>query len=926
MTELPSGTVTFLFTDLEGSTRLWEQHPEAMKAALARHDEILRDAIAAHGGHVVKMTGDGVHAAFATADRAVVAAVAAQSAFVDEAWFENVSLRIRMGVHTGAADLRDGDYYGTAVNKAARLMSAANGGQILVSLATEELVRDGLRDGVSLDDLGEHRLRDLSRPERVFGVTAPGLGPADAPLRSLDAYPTNLPIQLSSFVGRDDELIAAQKALTLSRMVTLTGVGGSGKTRLSIQVAADALPQYADGAWLCELASATDADVLVQVVAASLGVSPRAGSTIEGSVLGFLQTRQLLLLLDNCEHLLEAAGRLAETLLRGCPGLRILATSREGLAIDGERVLPLRSMDLPPASTSSADEVAASDAARLFAERAESARPGFTIDAANAVQVAEVCRRLDGMPLAIELAAARVAVMGPGEIASLLDERFRLLTGGRRTAVERHQTLRATVEWSYSLLDERDRVVFERLGVFSGSFDIDAAVDVVASDDVERWDVLESVASLVAKSMIVDEEPVEGSTRYSMLETLRQYARERLDERGEIETWRRRHAQCFSARAERIGRELQGPDELAWRTLFDADLDNIRSAVLWGCAASDPKDAALALRAIAALSLEVIFTRTAGIGSWAVNAMHLVDDATAGIRTAVLAGAAWDAFNRGDYDGTVALATSALRDGVAADCPVPSWAHSALSLGLSLQGDADGAHAAIEDGVRVLDERGPRAYEYTQLVVSAVYTDMMGGNDVAARAYSRDGLEIARTLRNPSLLTTALSAYAQVWWREDPDGARAALDEAIELMRRGAGDAVFATTFSLSALMHVGSEPVQALHELRESFVYSYSVGDQISIVTSTDRAVRVLGHLDRPHLVGVLLGVLEGPHRALSSVTQQERADGHALAQAIHVALGDEEYQRAIALGTAMPVNDVYAFAVDAIDTLLRELENDDA
>ncbi len=476
MSGLPTGTVTFLFTDLEGSTRLWEEHPEPMRAALARHDEILREAVEGHRGHVVKTTGDGLHAVFATAHDAVLAGVDAQRDLSAETWALPTPLRVRMGVHTGEADLREGDYYGTAVNRAARVSAAAHGGQIVVSHATEEVARDHL-GALELVDLGEHRLRDLARPERVFQVGAVGLDTDFPPLRSLDAFPSNLPPQLTSFVGREDELMLVEKALEETRLVTLVGVGGVGKTRLATQIAAEVLPRFPDGAWLCELAAAGDPEAMIQVVAATLGVQPHPNVSLEGSILEYLRAKRLLVVLDNCEHLLETAGDLAEGVLRECPGVRILATSREGLAVLGEQVWPLRSLR-PPASES-VDDVAISTAGRLFTERAQAAAPGFGIDAANAVAVAEICRRLDGIPLAIELAAARVTAMSPTEIARLLDERFRLLTGGRRTAVERHQTLRATVDWSYSLLEPDERLVFERLGVFSGDFDGAAASAVV---------------------------------------------------------------------------------------------------------------------------------------------------------------------------------------------------------------------------------------------------------------------------------------------------------------------------------------------------------------------------------------------------------------------------------------------------------------
>jgi class 3 adenylate cyclase len=429
----PSGTVTFLFTDIEGSTRLWEQDEVAMRAAISRHDEMLRKAVADHGGVVFATMGDGIAAAFGSASAAVFAAVTAQGLLAAETWQTQTPIRVRMGIHTGAAELCDGDYLGPPVNRAARLMAIGHGGQVLCSSATAELVGDG----VGLVDLGRQRLRDLDRPMHVFQVCAHGLTAEFPRLRSLEAFPGNLPVQFSSLVGRDTDLVRVKEALGSSRLVTLTGVGGVGKTRLSVQVAAEVLPAYRDGVWLCELAAADDPASVHQVVAAALGVAVRPGIDLRARVADFLAAKDLLVVLDNCEHVLDAAADLVGVLLRGCPGVRVLATSREALALGGEHTVPLRSLSLPETSAD-VEKMAASDAVLLFVERAATARGGFALTAGNAAAVGEVCRRLDGIPLALELAAARVATMGPAEIAGHLDERFRLLAGRRRGGLERH--------------------------------------------------------------------------------------------------------------------------------------------------------------------------------------------------------------------------------------------------------------------------------------------------------------------------------------------------------------------------------------------------------------------------------------------------------------------------------------------------------
>jgi class 3 adenylate cyclase len=452
LTELPAGTVTFLFTDIEGSTRLWDEHADAMKDALARHDAILREAVESRGGSIVKTTGDGLHAAFATAEDGIGAAVAAQSALGVESWGSTGPLRVRMSLHTGTAELRDGDYYGAAINRAARLMAIGHGGQVLLSTVTADLVGDVMRAGYALVDLGEHRLRDLSRPEHVFQLNAPGLPAEFPPLRSVDARPGNLPRQVTTFVGRETELALLTRALGERALVTLTGVGGVGKTRLALQAAGEMAGAFGDGEWLCELAPVTDSDAVWDTLAASLGVRPSPGRSMSETLLEYLALKRLLLVLDNCEHLLLAAARVVDTIAQRCPHVVVLATSREGLGIAGEQMVAVPSLDLP-AADASLDALSRTDAVRLFVDRARDAKSGFTLTEENSTAVAQLCRRLDGIPLALELAAARVRSLTPDDLVERLDQRFKLLTRGSRAALERHQTLRNTIDWSYDLLD-----------------------------------------------------------------------------------------------------------------------------------------------------------------------------------------------------------------------------------------------------------------------------------------------------------------------------------------------------------------------------------------------------------------------------------------------------------------------------------------
>jgi predicted ATPase/class 3 adenylate cyclase len=576
--EFPDGTVTFLFTDIEGSTRLWEQHPEGMKRALSRHDDLIRAAVEGHGGNVIKTTGDGFHAAFETGLDGVEAALSAQEALLAASWDELDSqrVRVRMGLHTGEAEARAGDYYGPALNRAARLMAVGHGGQTLLSTTTADLVRDHLPDGASLRDLGEHRLKDLVRPEHIFQLSHPALE-ADFPaLRSVDAYPNNIPIQLTTFIGRERELKEAKERLASARLLTLIGPGGTGKTRLGLQLAADLLPSYEDGVWVAELAPLSDPALVLQTVATVFGVREQQGMPVQELLIDFLRDKQVLLMVDNCEHLIETCAQLIEDLLRSCGSLKIIASSREALGIQGETVYRVPSLSVPKDAGSTALELAHSESVQLFVERAAAANPGFSLNDQNASAVAQIVRRLDGIPLALELAAARLTVFAPEQIAARLDDRFRLLTGGSRTALPRQQTLRALIDWSYDLLTEPECKLFRKFSVFAGGCTFEAAETICS-----EMDVLNLLTQLVNKSLVAVEDE-NGSPRYRLLETVRQYARDKLLESGESEEARDLHFKYFYGLAKTAEPHLDGPEAVEWIRKLSAEHDNMRAALEWG--------------------------------------------------------------------------------------------------------------------------------------------------------------------------------------------------------------------------------------------------------------------------------------------------------------------------------------------------------
>ena len=579
---LPDGTVTFLLTDIEGSTRLWEERAEAMAQAVPAHYALLSEAVGRHGGvrPVEQGEGDSIVAAFTRASDAVAAALEAQRALSVQVWPGRLQLHVRIALHTAEAQLRDeGNYFGVALSRCARLRAIAHGGQILLSRGAHDLVAERLPDGAALLDLGTHRLRDLGRPEHVFALSHPDLPASAEPLRSLDAMPNNLPDQLTSFVGRERELGDVAQALDTTRLLTLTGAGGCGKTRLAAQAAADALDRFPDGAWWVELAPLADPDAVGPTLGDAVGVKPLPGQSSLDAVVAHLAGARALIVLDNCEHLLEVCAGAAEALLHGCRAVTVLATSRAPLGVAGETDWRVPSLSLPSElETEPVDAVTQSDAVRLFIERAMKVRPNFSVDAANAPAIAQICHDLDGIPLAIELAAARVRVLGVEHIAAGLGDRFRLLIGGARSAMPRQQTLRASVDWSHELLSDDERVLFRRLAQFAGGWALDAVEEVCAGNGLDRLAILDLLTSLVDKSLVVVEEQG-ANVRYRLLETVRQYALDRLSQAGEVADLRDRHSGVFLAQAEQIAPHLEAAGHSAWLNALDVEAANLAAAL-----------------------------------------------------------------------------------------------------------------------------------------------------------------------------------------------------------------------------------------------------------------------------------------------------------------------------------------------------------
>jgi predicted ATPase/class 3 adenylate cyclase len=577
---LPTGAVTFAFTDIEGSTARWERDRAAMQEAVRRHDAILRAAITGHDGHVFKTLGDAFCAVFARPDDAVAAMLAAQQALAAQDFSAVDGLRVRVALHTGSADERDGDYFGPALNRVARLLSVGHGGQILISSATRELARGDLPAGSTLTDLGSHRLRDLTEPEQVWQLAGAGLPAEFPPLRSLDAFPNNLPLPRTTFVGREHDLAEVKRLLDRHRLLTLTGSGGVGKTRLAIQVGADLLDRYPDGVWFVDLAPIDDPELVSSVTAQALGMSQQQGQRVDEAIPIWLKRKNLLLILDNCEHVLETVAALANGILATAQDVRILATSRQALTISGEAVYALPSLAVPAdAAGLKSDDARGYGAIALFVDRAKAADTRFTLTDDNAAIVAEICRRLDGIALAIELAAARVNVLSISKLAQRLSERFKLLTGGSRDVLPRQKTLTALIDWSYDLLTPQEQILFNRLGVFAGGFSLDAAGAVCGGEGLDELDLLDLLSSLTDKSLVVAD--TSGETeRYRLLESTAAYALEKLTASDERERVARRHALYFRERAE-VAYELRLGLSVALTADIELELDNYRAALEW---------------------------------------------------------------------------------------------------------------------------------------------------------------------------------------------------------------------------------------------------------------------------------------------------------------------------------------------------------
>ena len=761
--ELPTGTLTFLFTDIESSTSLWEEDSQRMRAAMLRHDEIIEAAVTNNNGLLVRPRGEGDSrfAVFPMASGAVAATIAIQSAFFKESWPVESSLRVRIGLHTGEADLQDGDYYGPTVNRCARIRGVAHGGQCLISLTTASLVQDSLPAGASLRDLGEYNLRDMQRPERIFQLVVEGL-PADfPPLRADEGMHTNLPSMLSSFVGRDDEISAVKHLLQENRLITITGTGGSGKTRLALQVGTQLVDQYAGGVWLVDLAPLTNPDLVVKAIANVFELREEEGRPLLQTLVEALRSKAMLLILDNCEHLLDESARLAQTLISSAPRLHLLVTSREPLGIAGETVWSIPPLSFPETvQVKNLQDYQEFDAIQLFVNRAASVKPGFRLSERNLEHVINILKKLDGNPLAIELAAARVKVLPVEDIAQRLEVCFQLLVSSNRTAHPRQQTLRALIDWSYNLLSDKERVLLRRLGVYKGGWTLAAAESVCTGQDIRSWEVLDLLTSLVDKSLVVPE-LLEDRQRYRYLEMIRQYALERLEESGEGEEISRKHSEYYLNLAEESSVELWGARQDEWLIMLKSEHDNLRASLEWMKA--DPDRSEMMLRMTGALwrFWDIHGHISEGL-VWMERALEANPDASPQLRANGLRGKGYLARQQGDYK----LAKSAHEKSLALyreilDKQGVARALAALGEILWLSGDPKGAIEMNNESLALHYEIGDKAGIASSLEQLGVVARDHGDYN-HARELLEESLKIQRELGNRLNTASGLNNLALV--------------------------------------------------------------------------------------------------------------------------------------------------------------------
>jgi predicted ATPase/class 3 adenylate cyclase len=894
---LPTGTVTFLFSDIEGSTQRWEQYPEATKAAVARHEQLMSAAIKQHGGYIFKSMGDAFCAAFPRAPDAIAAAIDAQLALAKEDFASVGGLCVRMGLHTGHAEERNADYFGPAVNRVARLMSIGHGGQVLLSQASYDLSHTELPSDTSLTDLGSHRLKDLAEPEHVWQLTIAELTSTFPPLRSLDALPNNLPAQRTTLVGREHDIAEVRELLRRHRLVTLVGSGGVGKTRVALQVGADLLDQYPDGAWFVDFSPITDSELVSSVVAQVLGMQQQQGRRVDESIPPWLKRKKLLLIFDNCEHLLEAIAALVAPILDMAHDVRILNTSRQALAVTGEAVHRLPSLAVPSAGAAlGVEEARKYGGISLFVDRATLADSHFVLTDDNAPIVADICRRLDGIPLAIELAAARVKVLSIPNLAHRLDERFKILTGGSRDVLPRQKTLSALIDWSYDLLNRQEQTLFNRVGIFAGGFSLDAAMAVCGGDGLDEIDLLDLLSSLTDKSLVVADTSGEQE-RYSLLESTRAYALEKLSASGERDTLARRHAEYFRNQAEAAD-ECYGTGSIyAWMAQVETDLDNYRAALEW--ALTQGKDPVLGGAIAGALGQKWFNGGLTAEGSyWIVPALERINESEAPQVVARLL-LAFSNLSSGKRKYETAERSLQLYQALG-DGRLAARARFALAYGLYQMGrmeEAEEENACALTAAREWGDKPNAAHGLNlQASIGVERGDLRGGCDLFAQAlaiFEAFGSELGIALVQINMAETEFAEGR-------PEDALHWGSKALETQLRGKNEINIAISYANIAAYRIALGNLAGAREsAREGLRRARQAGTEIYVAIALQHLALILSLTDDSRRAAQLLGYVDAQYKVLGVERETTEKWGYdKLMATLREKLSDAEIEKLAAEG----------------------------
>jgi predicted ATPase/class 3 adenylate cyclase len=938
MTDLPTGTITFLFTDIEGSTRLVNQIGSQFRSVLERHQALIRDAVAGHAGVEIATEGDSFFCVFDTAPDGLAAAVDIQRRLADEDWPNDARVQVRVGVHTGTAALGGDNYVGIDVHRAARISETGHGGQVVVSAATRLLGETGLPDGVTFADLGEVHLKDLDRPEHLYQLVVEDLESTFPPLRKLQKGPTNLPVPQSSFVGRGREQVEVEKLLDESRLVTITGVAGAGKSRLALEVAAGARPSFPDGVWMVELAPVSSNELVAQAVAHAIGLQESPGRVAEDVLIDYLRSGKRLLVLDNCESVIEGVRDLAGRLVATTRDLTILVTSRQVLGRGGETRYQCPPLETPPPTAGKASDIVGFDAVALFDLRAREVDPGFAVDDGNAAVVAAICHRLDGMPLAIELAAALVRILTPRQILDRLDDRFELLRGGPRSAPQHQQTLLAALESTFDLLDDVEQEFAMRLGVFVGGVDASAAEAVTTGGAISRADVLDALSALVDRSLITSV-PQEDGLRLTILESVRQFLRAKLTESGQLRVRQIAHAKHYSSLVEAGSRELRGPEQDVWAARLDADIENIRATIEFTAGAGDED-------ALQLVNRMFLYWRRRGDWSdglhWTRVALDNTSVRDSGLRARMLATAGFFASDLGE--GREGIAD--LEEGLAmarrtGDRHAEGYCSSFLGTELSRRDtDLDRGLELLSEAQQIYSELGESYGEaWVNRYLALSYQErgdldeaielQTSSLDVFRAAGDTWNLRFAHTLLGESMHTIGDLARSREIYNESLRGssdaqykvvaaeahkglgkvslAEGKLDEASDHLHeaqrqlRKIGDvAGLSETRGHLAMVNLGrGHPVEARELLVQSLNTFYGIADQGGVAWSLERLAAVAVATDQPERAAQLLGAAISIREQSGSIRAPvDQPDIDRLLEAISQQIGDERYRAAVETG----------------------------